>query len=354
MQLHRWMALLPQALACLIGSPLVLRGLRRIARASHASQGHDRPASISASMSIWTAIERGQLNTVRQLYAEGMSSCQNCSTIYSNLCSWAASKRQLPIQQMLQRQPTHTWKSSVCEHAASRVNLEVLKFAHENGCPGMRNVVPVLRSRATWRCSNLRTKMDAHGTSPPAGLLARCISWRSSNLHIALGAPGTRPLAWKAAKYGHLDILQWAHEHGCPWDERSSSKAAKHRHQDLLEWALDHGCPIAAKLQEKAALSRRDRCLADSNSTAGACQGNKENLAGPLSSSAAVRQACHEAATGRTAARARRKARAKDGTERVQSQQERAVGTGSARGGRKESRRGRIESSQCRGSSPAD
>ena len=44
-----------------------------------------------------------------------------------------------------------------------------------------------------------------------------------------------------AAKKGHLEVLQWAHENGCPWNEETWTYAKSHCRQYLIE----HGCPGA-------------------------------------------------------------------------------------------------------------
>ena len=45
-----------------------------------------------------------------------------------------------------------------------------------------------------------------------------------------------------AAKNGHLDCLQYAHENGCEWDEWTCTYAAKNGHLDCLVYAHDNGC----------------------------------------------------------------------------------------------------------------
>jgi len=47
--------------------------------------------------------------------------------------------------------------------------------------------------------------------------------------------------AWK----GHLDVLQWAHANGCPWDEWACAWAAKRGHLEVLQWAHANGCPCS-------------------------------------------------------------------------------------------------------------
>ena len=46
-----------------------------------------------------------------------------------------------------------------------------------------------------------------------------------------------------AARGGHLEVLQWAHENGCPWNEWTCTEAAKGGHLEVLQWAHQNGCP---------------------------------------------------------------------------------------------------------------
>jgi hypothetical protein len=63
-------------------------------------------------------------------------------------------------------------RNNICKYAAKNGNFELLKYAHENGCP-----------------------------------------WNED-------------ICTYAAKSGHLDCLQYAHENGCPWNEYTCACAA--------------------------------------------------------------------------------------------------------------------------------
>jgi len=47
----------------------------------------------------------------------------------------------------------------------------------------------------------------------------------------------------RAAKGGHLKVLQWARENHCPWDSETCQMAHENRHEEVLRWAIKHGCP---------------------------------------------------------------------------------------------------------------
>ena len=46
----------------------------------------------------------------------------------------------------------------------------------------------------------------------------------------------------KAARDGHLKVLQWARENGCEWDSDTCSEAARGGHLEVLQWARENGC----------------------------------------------------------------------------------------------------------------
>ena len=79
--------------------------------------------------------------------------------------------------------------SNLCTEAARKGHLEVLRWAHQNGCP--------------W---------DGRTCA-------------------------------RAAEGGHLEVLQWAHENGCPWDSCTCTNAASKGHLEVLQWAYLNGCP---------------------------------------------------------------------------------------------------------------
>ena len=47
----------------------------------------------------------------------------------------------------------------------------------------------------------------------------------------------------RAAKGGHLEVLQWARANGCPWDNQTLLEARENGHSELENWAIANGCP---------------------------------------------------------------------------------------------------------------
>jgi hypothetical protein len=77
----------------------------------------------------------------------------------------------------------------VCNYAASRGSVRLLKWARENNC-----------------------------------------DWSTDTCDCA-------------ALHGHLSTLKYLHENGCPWDSGTCYYAANNEHWDCLQYAVDNKCP---------------------------------------------------------------------------------------------------------------
>eukprot|EP01043_Picozoa_sp_COSAG02_P002086 COSAG02_NODE_46_length_45443_cov_36.731497_38_plen_179_part_00 len=115
--------------------------------------------------------------------------------------------------------PTGLWPSSrnlAKVRWAAALCLEVLQYAHANGCPWDSDT-----------CSNaaenghLEVVQYAHANGCP---------WDSSTCSVA-------------AENGHLEVLQYAHANGCPWDWGTCMNAAAAGHLEVLQYARTNGCP---------------------------------------------------------------------------------------------------------------
>jgi hypothetical protein len=93
-------------------------------------------------------------------------------------------------------------------------SLEILKYAHENGC-----------------------RWDGHTCEQAAG-------------------------------GGYLECLKYLHENNCPWNERTCNSAVKGRHLSCLKYAHENGCPWSVDTYVKAVLYGGDayvKYLVDNN-----------------------------------------------------------------------------------------
>ena len=78
----------------------------------------------------------------------------------------------------------------VCEHAAARGSLRLLKWTRENN-----------------------------------------LDWDEITCYVA-------------AMNGQLPALKYLHENGCPWDSDTCKYAADRKHWDCLQYAVDNKCPL--------------------------------------------------------------------------------------------------------------
>ena len=113
----------------------------------------------------------------------------------------------------------------VCS-AAMGGHLEVLKWAHENGCPWNE-----------YTCS-----------SAARGGHLEVLKW--ARRMVVLGMT----ILVVVQQGGHLEVLKWARENGCPWDEHTCSSAARWTFRSLemgsTEW-LSLECNGLVAVQHK-------------------------------------------------------------------------------------------------------
>ena len=57
----------------------------------------------------------------------------------------------------------------------------------------------------------------------------------------------------KAARHGHLEVVQWLRGNGCEWDSWVCTQAAFYGNVETLRWARENGCPWDHATKAKAA-----------------------------------------------------------------------------------------------------
>jgi len=58
-----------------------------------------------------------------------------------------------------------------------------------------------------------------------------------AQIFITESQEGRAAICGMAAKYGKLNVLQWACEQGCPWNHWTYYQDAKNGHLEVLQWA---------------------------------------------------------------------------------------------------------------------
>jgi len=122
--------------------------------------------------------------------------------ILSFVCHYLKNLFQYDKKRILERAISYetwygTWCQNICENAAGKGYLQVIKWARDNGFP--------------W---------DEHTCSI-------------------------------AAFKGHLDVLKWCRKNECHWDEYTHYCALKENHLKMLTWCIKNGCPQFKKYIRK-------------------------------------------------------------------------------------------------------
>ena len=62
-----------------------------------------------------------------------------------------------------------------------------------------------------------------------------------------------KELMWKAASSGNLELVRWLRGEGCKWEWRTCGFAVHYGHVEVLRWLRENGCPWTAHIQDRAA-----------------------------------------------------------------------------------------------------
>lgn len=93
----------------------------------------------------------------------------------------------------------------------------------------------------------------------------------------------TEAVCQNAAREGQLETLKWLRERNYPWDYRTTSDAARMRHEEIVKWSVENGCersPDAFAMAAETCTLELIKWLWDknypidlTNSVSRACQG---------------------------------------------------------------------------------
>ena len=151
----------------------------------------------------------------------------------TRVCNYAASRGSVRLLKWA-RENNLAWNAFACIFAAYNGHLPALQYLHENGCPWDK-----------WTCS----AAARNGHLPALQYLHenRC-PWDSWTCSVA-------------AEKGHLPALQYLHENGCPWDIHACSYAAVSGQLLALQYLHENGCPWDSNTCFCAACNEHWDCL---------------------------------------------------------------------------------------------
>ena len=114
------------------------------------------------------------------------------------------------------------WHPRTTYVAAGAGHLEVLKYAHANGCPDHEHACAAAAQAGHLGVLQWLLKASAAGES-----------YRSRGAELCAAA----------ARGGKLGVLQWLRGAGYEWDMLTAFEASAGGHKELAAWAQETGCP---------------------------------------------------------------------------------------------------------------
>lgn len=119
----------------------------------------------------------------------------------------------------------------------------------------IRDVVSVSRLKWALQNRNCPWKFSEWLTSGRLGVYAarngniEVLKWAREN-----GMPWTIWTCAAAAKGGHLEALQWLRAKGCPWGNVACDWVANGRQLHVMNWARVNGCPWTERVADTFSL----------------------------------------------------------------------------------------------------
>ena len=199
--------------------------------------------------------------------------------IHNNLCIYAASFGNIEI---LEWAISHEYplSSHVAANLAGNGQFEALKWVFSLGCPlnewdsekytytinGSTFTCSMTARMDGWTCS--RAARDGHldilqwlreQGCPFAKDICKYAAM-SDNLDIlkwlqSLGCSWDEEVCATAAEYGHLKTLIWLREQGCQWNKKTTRVAASNGMFHTFKWAVEHDCPVKHDLLHRVLLA---------------------------------------------------------------------------------------------------
>jgi hypothetical protein len=154
------------------------------------------------------------------------------------------------------------WGVVECSVAASKNNIELLKYMRERGCSWDASTVQSAAACA-YECLQYAIENDCprpHGTVV-CDIAAGCNDLVSLKYLHDNGFPWGETTCHTAAGYGHSQCLKYLYDNGCPWTHRTLYYAARSNDLKTMKYLHENGCPWHKEVCEVAAEYGRLECL---------------------------------------------------------------------------------------------
>lgn len=184
-----------------------------------------------------TAARAGHKDVVQWIRRRGHS-------MSYTILNYAAEGGNLELVQWVHNELHRPLSWQTCSAAATGGHVDVLRWLVDNNCKF--DVGTIFGEAIKGRHPKVIEYMQSHGHTWPHG--ATAMAAVSGSLDILQwahrdGCPCTAMTAWHAAQGGHVEALMWLRENRCEWDEEVCSRAAEYGHLHVLQYAVANDCP---------------------------------------------------------------------------------------------------------------
>jgi hypothetical protein len=204
---------------------------------------------------FWNAVFSGHLNILKWLH-------ENQCPGDALSCQVAAEDGHFEVLKWLHKEGYNKLDGDTMSYAAEFGCIKMLQWLHANGCPwGDRTCAAAAGNGHLNVLKWLRDKgCPWDWTTYKLAILG---DRQLGNLHVlewafANSCPPSGKICSVAAEYNHLDELKWARSHDIPWSGDVCSKAAENRNFEILDWAYANGCPFPDTYESLANAVRHD------------------------------------------------------------------------------------------------
>ena len=199
----------------------------------------DLPISLVAAD---TAARAGHKDVVQWIYRQGFP-------MSHEILNYAAEGGNLELVQWIRDELHRPLSWLTCRGAAAGGHVDVLGWLVDNNCKF--DVDTIYSEAIKGRHPEVIEYMQSHGHTWPHG--ATAIAAMSGSLDILQwahrdGCPCTEKTARDAAMGGHVEALMWLRKNRCEWDEKVCSRAAEYGHLHVLQYAVANDCPWEPEL----------------------------------------------------------------------------------------------------------
>ena len=204
---------------------------------------------------IYYAASNGHLDLIKWAYSNGCP----LNTNDANLCEVAAERLQLEVLKWLRSQNCFWSASTFCKAVYGKDEIEFYKWMKDNGCPWDDDVFSIAVNcckfeTLKWLKENgCPWNEDAYYVAIHENRDFEIIKWLKDN-----DCPWTKFICETAAIVGDLEILKWLRDNGCTWDSNmynicvdykdnlgnSNYNTDFEQRYKLLEYLLQNNSPL--------------------------------------------------------------------------------------------------------------